>query len=278
MVGGGAIVGSLLVVMLTLALLLSVMTTMAGSSRTLYQGSVDGWWFCPYGCQGGGNVGLSQETILRNTLGLKNVVGILLEARSSGGVTRPDDGGANTQNSRRRKAYSALYTYHQFLDYVRLEAGHDLSVVSRAIDVREFVATVVRTFQEEGRLEISVPDDLPVVLADESRLDLALANLISNAVKYSPPDTLITVTAERRGAHVEIAVADQGPGIAAADQPRVFERFSRSEPDRAEGTGLGLYMTRELMRNQGGDVRLSSRPGRGSRFTLVVPVAEEQGG
>lgn len=86
----------------------------------LYEnGSADGWWYCPYGCQGGGGVGLSQETILRNTLGLKNVIGILLEARSAGGATRPDDGGSGTQNSRRRKTYSALYTYHQFLDYFR---------------------------------------------------------------------------------------------------------------------------------------------------------------
>jgi hypothetical protein len=83
------------------------------------QGSDDGWWYCPYGCQGGGAVGLSQETILRNTLGLKNVVGALLEARSTGGATRPDDGGANTQNSRQRKGYSALYNYHEYLDYFR---------------------------------------------------------------------------------------------------------------------------------------------------------------
>lgn len=83
------------------------------------QGSDDGWWYCPYGCQGGGAVGLSQETILRNTLGLKNVVGILLEARSSGGATRPNDGGANTAQSRKRKTFSALYTYHEFLDYFR---------------------------------------------------------------------------------------------------------------------------------------------------------------
>jgi len=68
------------------------------------QGSVDGWWYCPYGCQGGGAVGLSQETILRNTMGLKNVVGALLEARSAGGETRPSDDGANTPNSRKRKA------------------------------------------------------------------------------------------------------------------------------------------------------------------------------
>jgi Zinc carboxypeptidase len=79
------------------------------------QGSDDGWWYCPYGCQNGGAVGLSQETILRNTLGLKSVIGSLLEARSNGGVTRPNE--TNTPNNRRRKTYSAIYTYQHFLDY-----------------------------------------------------------------------------------------------------------------------------------------------------------------
>jgi hypothetical protein len=78
-------------------------------------GSADGWWYCPYGCENGGAVGLSQETILRNTMGLKNVVGSLLEARSSGGVTRPNE--TNTPTNRRRKTYSAIYTYQQFFDY-----------------------------------------------------------------------------------------------------------------------------------------------------------------
>ena len=86
--------------------------------RHMYgNGSADGWWYCPYGCQGGATVGMSEETILRNAMGLKNTMGSLLEARSSGGATRPDE--ANTQNNRRRKTYSALYTYHQFLDYHR---------------------------------------------------------------------------------------------------------------------------------------------------------------
>ncbi|MCW3841372.1 M14 family zinc carboxypeptidase, partial [Micromonospora yasonensis] len=81
------------------------------------QGAKAGWWACPYGCNGGGNVGLSEETILRNTLGLKNVVNSLLELRSSGGTTRPDEG--NTANNRRRKTYSAMWTFNQFLDYHR---------------------------------------------------------------------------------------------------------------------------------------------------------------
>ncbi len=81
------------------------------------QGAKDGWWACPYGCIGGGSVGLSEETILRNTAGLKNVVNSLLELRSSGGTTRPDEG--NTANNRRRKTFSALWTFNQFLDYHR---------------------------------------------------------------------------------------------------------------------------------------------------------------
>jgi hypothetical protein len=80
-------------------------------------GSKDGWWFCPYGCENGGDVGLSQETILRNTMGLKSTVGSLLEARSSGGPTRPNE--SNAPNNRRRKTYSAIYTYQQFFDYYR---------------------------------------------------------------------------------------------------------------------------------------------------------------
>jgi hypothetical protein len=91
-------------------------------------GSDDGWWFCPYGCQNGGNVGLGEETILRNVMGLKSVVGSLLEARSAGGLTRPDE--ANPQNNRRRKTYSAIYTYQQFFDYF----AANYPAIKRAVD------------------------------------------------------------------------------------------------------------------------------------------------
>jgi PAS domain S-box-containing protein len=165
----------------------------------------------------------------------------------------------------------------QFLDYIRMEAGHELSIVPRRLDTARFVTEVVATFQEEGRLEVEIPDDVPDALADESRLDLALANLLSNALKFSPPDTLVTVIVESRGAQMEIAVVDHGQGIAPADQSRIFERFSRADTDGPEGTGLGLYMTRELMRSQDGDVRVASRPGGGSRFSLILPVAGGRG-
>ena len=96
------------------------------------KGAEDGWWACPYGCEGGSTVGNSEETILRNTLGLKNVANSLLELRSSGGQTRPDEG--NTANNRRRKTYSALWTFHQFLDYQRANKAEILGSRAEAIE------------------------------------------------------------------------------------------------------------------------------------------------
>ena len=113
---------------------LNVARSIFDESRSMIEGwmyghgSADGWWYCPYGCQNGGGVGLSQETILRNTMGLKSVVGSLLEARSSGGATRPNE--TNAPNNRRRKTYSALYTYQQFLDYQDVNEEE----IERAID------------------------------------------------------------------------------------------------------------------------------------------------
>ena len=103
---------------------LNVAESIMGQSKSLVEdwlyvnGSEDGWWYCPYGCQNGGAVGLSQETILRNTMGLKNTVSMLLEARSNGGQTRPNET-EFPANNRRRKTYSAMYTMEQMLDYYR---------------------------------------------------------------------------------------------------------------------------------------------------------------
>ncbi|HEX2026727.1 MAG TPA: ATP-binding protein [Nitriliruptorales bacterium] len=162
----------------------------------------------------------------------------------------------------------------QFLDYIRLEAGLDLSVSPVPTDVRAIVAAVTDSTSASRRVEVDVPDDLPPVLADESRLDLALGNLVSNALKYAPADAPVTITAREAGRNVELSVIDRGPGIPPADQAKLFDKFTRS-PDTTgvEGTGLGLYMTRQIMRSQGGDVRVASRPGEGSRFTLVLPRA-----
>ncbi|MDX1657193.1 MAG: ATP-binding protein [Nitriliruptorales bacterium] len=163
----------------------------------------------------------------------------------------------------------------QFLDYIRVEAGHELAVSTRPVDVRSLVETTAETVADEGRLRLDLPADLPPAEADTNRLDLALANLISNALKYAPSSTPVTVTGREAGRHVEISVTDEGPGIPISEQPRLFDKFARgSEESGVEGSGLGLYMTRQMMHSQGGEVRLSSRPGEGSRFTLVLPRSD----
>ncbi len=120
---------------------LNVAQTIFDESMSLIEGwmyangSADGWWYCPYGCQGGGAVGLSEETILRNAMGLKNTIGSLLEARSAGGATRPNEGAA--ANNRRRKTYSALYTYQQFLDYHRANQPAIAAAIEDSIEFQE---------------------------------------------------------------------------------------------------------------------------------------------
>jgi hypothetical protein len=120
---------------------LNVAESIFGESKSLIEnwlyvnGSEDGWWYCPYGCQNGGAVGLSQETILRNTMGLKNTVSMLLEARSSGGQTRPNE--AIPANNRRRKTYSAIYTMQQLLDYYRANFGIVGSAIKESIQFQK---------------------------------------------------------------------------------------------------------------------------------------------
>ncbi|HEV2596265.1 MAG TPA: HAMP domain-containing sensor histidine kinase [Sphingomicrobium sp.] len=99
-----------------------------------------------------------------------------------------------------------------------------------------------------------------------------LVNLIGNAIRYSPQNGRIDVRFNGDGATASVTVQDQGPGIAEADQQRIFERFERAHSEET-GTGLGLAISRRLARSMGGDVTLDSAPGKGARFTLSLPAA-----
>ncbi|MQA77842.1 MAG: two-component sensor histidine kinase [Streptosporangiales bacterium] len=116
-------------------------------------------------------------------------------------------------------------------------------------------------------------DDLRVV-GDDELLTVALRNIIDNAIAYSPEGTRVSVRGRRDGSHVEVSVSDQGIGIPAADQKRIFERFYRVDPARSRatgGTGLGLAIVKHVMSNHGGEVRVWSRERLGSTFTLRLP-------
>ncbi len=175
-------------------------------------GSEDGWWYCPYGCQDGGAVGLSQETILRNTLGLKNMVSLLLEARSAGGPTRPNE--AIAANNRRRKTYSALYTYHQFLDYYRQQQPEiALAIeVSRAFQRSNTDEIVFRgsydvpAFPAPHPGEAPPPDEPP-----EGILDPPPCGYLLTDAQYTGPQPDGRPVADRLAAH-GIKVQRRGPG------------------------------------------------------------------
>jgi two-component system, OmpR family, sensor histidine kinase SenX3 len=125
------------------------------------------------------------------------------------------------------------------------------------------------------RLSIEqVPADL-VVNGSRRQLASALGNLIENAVKYSPEHGTVSLTVRGKTTSVDIRVADSGIGIAASDVPRIFERFYRTEGARAHdagGAGLGLAIVRQVARDHDGEVLVSSRQGRGSTFTLRLPI------
>lgn len=135
-----------------------------------------------------------------------------------------------------------------------------------------------RVAAESADITITTDDPSGLqVLGDEGLLVTAVANLISNAIAYSPDGSTVSISRILRDGQVEIAVTDRGIGIAPADQQRVFERFFRVDKARSRatgGTGLGLAIVKHVAANHNGSIRLWSRPGTGSTFTLSVPVAQ----
>jgi PAS domain S-box-containing protein len=124
-------------------------------------------------------------------------------------------------------------------------------------------------------LELAV-DEVAGVAADSDKVRQVLVNLVDNAVKYSPEGGRVAVTVTQRGSHVRFAVADEGLGIPYADQRRIFEKFYRLDPQLTRGvggTGLGLYISRELVQRMHGRIWVQSMPGRGSTFFVELPVA-----
>nr|WP_281377574.1 ATP-binding protein [Saccharopolyspora hordei] len=128
---------------------------------------------------------------------------------------------------------------------------------------------------ESAGIEITVDEPSGLLLdGDRTLLVTALSNLIDNAVAYSPPGSPVSISRRQSGDFVEIAVTDRGIGIEPEYHERVFERFFRVDPGRSRatgGTGLGLAIVKHVAANHGGEVKLWSRPGTGSTFTLRVP-------
>ncbi|HEY2940582.1 MAG TPA: ATP-binding protein [Gaiellaceae bacterium] len=162
----------------------------------------------------------------------------------------------------------------------QLDSG-SLRVVSEPFDAEELVwaaVAVARMRVGEGtRIDVSVPAVLPRVRGDAERTRQVLANLLDNAIKYSPDGGRIEVTVDADNRHVSFAIRDEGLGIPLGEQERIFDKFYRLDPDQRRGiggSGLGLYICRELVRSMNGRIHVESDPGQGALFTFELPVAE----
>jgi len=168
------------------------------------------------------------------------------------------------------------------LDFGRIEA-RAFRYHYEHLDPVTLVGDLVAEFQEKAaaqgyRVELTRAGEYPRIHADREALGLALRNLLDNAVKYSPDCRTVWVEMARERDRLAIRVRDQGMGIPASEQKEIFKRFVRGTGSRAaniKGTGIGLAMARHIIEAHDGEIRLESEPGRGSTFTILLPLEKK---
>jgi signal transduction histidine kinase len=163
------------------------------------------------------------------------------------------------------------------LDLARFEGGAAL-IEKKAVSCQQLIEAVAAQQKElvvsRGReLKMEMAEHLPRVEVSRARIDQVFANFISNAVKYSPPGSAITLSARREGAkNVRFAVRDEGPGIPKELRRRIFDKFFRMAESGDEGAGLGLSIAREIVLAHGGNIGVESEEGKGSEFFFTLPA------
>jgi signal transduction histidine kinase len=167
------------------------------------------------------------------------------------------------------------------LDLSRLDAGIAGLSLGRhaAADILEAALAGHRASAREKDIALSVAPVDPglEVSCDRNRVEMALSNLVANAVKFTPVGGSVSVQAEARDGRAIFSVQDSGPGIATEDLPMIFERFYRGRGAGSDGAGLGLAIVQSVARAHGGTVSVQSTPGSGSTFTLEIPLAAAGG-
>jgi len=181
----------------------------------------------------------------------------------------------------------------QLLDVIEIESARLAGVLERILLASELESDRISILREQvdpvscarraveavasshqGRVELRVSDGVPLIESDSGRVRNVLANLVDNAVKYSNGGR-VELAVEPFGGGVRYTVRDEGTGIPAGEQQRIFEKFYRLDAQQQSGisgTGLGLYVVRELVRRLGGKLRVESEPGRGAAFVVELPA------
>jgi len=173
-----------------------------------------------------------------------------------------------------------LSLINDVLDLSKVEAGQ-IELEIAAFSLREALDRGVVMVREQAaesgvQLSLELAPNVDFVRGDERRVRQVVFNLLSNAVKFTPAGGSVAVATARIDGEVHVSVTDTGPGIAAADQERIFEEFQQTDVgvDQREGTGLGLALSKRLVESHGGRIWVDSEPGHGSRFVFTLPVEE----
>lgn len=201
------------------------------------------------------------------------------------------DGAADSPEARKQAAqiiYEEAGRMHRMaldlLDLARLEGGTaDLNM--SAVDAGALLRGLAEKFSLQAQkanvnLQVNVPDDfLPAIVGDGDRLAQVFTNLVDNALKFTPANGQVVISAKNAGAWIEVEVADSGVGVESEALPRLFDRFYQADPSRAHndshGAGLGLAIAQEIVQAHGGKIGVRSSVGHGTTFTIRLPLAQK---
>lgn len=179
------------------------------------------------------------------------------------------------------ESHRLAHLVDNLLDMARLESGSVM--LNRQWQVlEELVGVAAGHIEQElkGRsLQIEIPPDLPLLNVDGDLMSQVLVNLLENAVRYTPSTTAIYVMAKAARNRIEIKVADEGPGLPAGSETRVFDKFFRgvttTPADGRRGVGLGLAICKSIVAAHGGDIKAANRPAGGAEFTITLPITKQ---
>jgi signal transduction histidine kinase len=212
---------------------------------------------------------------LRSPLGVINGYLSMLEQGSLGQL---QESGLRAVEVLKAKVAELNLLVAQMLDSARLEDGR-LALKRDRVDLREVAADAMQIVRPlagpDHELTLETPPVAVTVFGDADRIKTIISNLLENAIKYSPNGGRVQCIVSVADGVATLRVVDSGVGIAREDVPRLFNRFERiqhRETSHVGGTGLGLYLSRELARQHGGDIHVESRPRSGSTFTLTLPL------
>jgi len=198
------------------------------------------------------------------------------------------DDTADTPEARKQAAriiYNESARMHRMalnlLDLARLEAGTaDLKM--SVVDIGALLRAIVEKFTPQATkagvdLQVNVPDNFPTLIADGDRLAQVFTNLVDNALKFTPANGRVTLSAKQAGAEMELSVTDSGIGVESEALARLFDRLYQVDSSRAggesHGAGLGLAIVKEIVQAHGGKIGVRSQVGHGTTFTIQLPLA-----